>query len=428
MTETKQTVAGAVMRGHSIDLRGSTWQVFRIMAEFVEGYQFLSQLTKQVTVFGSARTPSSSKFYKIAESLGQQLAAEKYTVITGGGPGVMEAANKGAYQHGGTSVGLNIELPHEQHLNPFVQHSLGFYYFLTRKVMLTTPSLAFVYMPGGFGTMDELFEVLDQMRYGQISRAPIILIDKTYWEPVIHFLRSNVFERIHALQEIDLSMIHAVDTAEEGMEIIRKTKTKPQVCAMDAAQFCSDDAVNWRVFRIMAELVEGFAFLEGMGPVITILGTPRVNPDSQYCKDAYVLGQMIAKKKVGVLTAGGGGVHEAANKGAFEMGRGSYGMDMHMQVSGEHERANPYLTKSHSFAFPFTRKLMLTTPSRGFVLFPGGYGTLNLCFEILTLIQTGKLAGIPIVLYGGEFWRPLLKFIQENQFEQEHNISKEDLN
>lgn len=415
----------ALARGNAIDLRGRTWEVFRIVAEFVEGYQFLSKYEKQVTVFGSARTPAHSKYYETGERVGKLLAQGGYTVVTGGGPGIMEAANKGAFAAHGTSLGLNIELPHEQHLNPFVNDSRAFYYFLSRKVMLTTPSQAFIYLPGGFGTLDELFEVLDQMRYGQLASAPVILIDRTYWQPLYDFFADSAMRKIHALTPEDLAMIHLVDTPEEAMALVKKTKPVKAVCSLDATQFCSDDAVNWKVFRIMAELVEGFEFLRDVGKTVTFLGTPRVRLESRFYKEAYELGRALGKKRVGVVTGGGGGIMEAANKGAYEVGGGSYGIDM---LEHHMERRNEFVTKSRSFFFPFTRKLMLTTPSRGFVLMPGGFGTLNLCFEILTLIQTKKIGRVPIILYGAEFWQPLLQFIKENQFEKEHTISAEDLN
>ncbi len=425
ITSSQETVAAAVMRGNSIDLRGSTWQVFRIMAEFIEGYQFLTKFKKQVTVFGSARIPPNSEYYVQARRLGELLAKAGYATITGGGPGMMEAANRGAFEAGGTSIGLNVELPHEQRLNAYARDSRGFYYFLTRKVMLTTPSLAFVCMPGGFGTLDEMFEVLDQIRYNQLAPAPVILLGRSFWEPIIQFLHTNVFEQIHAVKEQDLSLVHIVDTPEEAMEIIKKAKDPTSVCALDASQFCSDDAINWRMFRIMAELVEGFEFLRGMGSVITVLGTPRITLDSSFYQDAEKLGALLAEKKFGVLTGGGVGIMEAVNKGAFTAGGASYAMSAETERGSE---PNAFVTRSRGFTFPFTRKLMLTTPSRGFVVFPGGYGTLNMCFELLTLMQTDKITRVPIVLYGSAFWNPLLTFIRENQFEREHCVAPEDMN
>ncbi|OGH60464.1 MAG: hypothetical protein A2848_03265 [Candidatus Magasanikbacteria bacterium RIFCSPHIGHO2_01_FULL_50_8] len=424
-TPQNQIESSALERGSAIDLRGSAWQVFRIMAEFVEGYQFLSKFDRQITVMGSARTFPNSPYYQDAVRMGALLAKEKFNVITGGGPGIMEAANKGAFEAGGMSIGINIQLPHEQRINAYVRESRACYYFLTRKVLLTTPSQAFVFFPGGFGSLDELFEVLDNIRSGHLTRVPLVLVGKSYWDPLLYFLRSNVFARVHAVTEEDLSSIHVVDSADEAIEIVKKSKPIEEVCSMDSSKFCSDEAINWRVFRIMAELVEGFEFLRDVDGAVTVLGTARVKLDSKYYSDAYEIGRALADKKIGVITGGGEGIAEASNKGAYEAGGQSYGMDMWVD---KREHINPYITKSKSYYFPFTRKLMLTTPSRGFILFPGGYGTLNLCFELLTLIQTGKIKKIPIILYGKEFWEPLLLFIKENQFEKEHCIADRDMN
>ncbi len=164
-----------------------TWRIFRIMSEFVDDYELLGNIGKDVTVFGSARTKPEEKYYKVAEKLGQFLAKKKYTVITGGGPGIMEAANKGAYEAGGKSIGLNINLPSEQRLNPYVTGNLGFHFFFTRKVMLTTPSLAFVFFPGGFGTLDEFFEVATLIQTKKMPKVPLILVGKDYWEPLEEF-------------------------------------------------------------------------------------------------------------------------------------------------------------------------------------------------------------------------------------------------
>src|SRR3989338_6182356 len=147
--------AGAV-----VNYRDS-WRIFRIITEIVEGYQFLSELKNEVIILGSARLPHNNKYNKIAVELGRLLGKNGFTTITGGGPGIMEAANRGAFEVGGESVGLNIQLPMEQRINPYVQHAVAFYYFFTRKVMLTAPANAFVYFPGGFGTFDEFFEVVD---------------------------------------------------------------------------------------------------------------------------------------------------------------------------------------------------------------------------------------------------------------------------
>src|SRR3989338_5716496 len=156
------------------------WRIFRIMAEFVEGYQFLRQFEKEVTILGSARLAQGSKYYTIAYELGKLLGANGYATITGGGPSIMEAANKGATESGGESIGLNIQLPFEQRLNPYVKKSTAFYYFFTRKVMLTSPSQAFVFFPGGFGTLDEFFEIMDMIELGFMASVQLVLVGKEY--------------------------------------------------------------------------------------------------------------------------------------------------------------------------------------------------------------------------------------------------------
>src|SRR3990167_3957342 len=164
------------------------WRIFRIMAEFVEGYQFLRQFEKEVTILGSARLAQGSKYYNIAYELGKLLGANGYATITGGGPSIMEAANKGATESGGESVGLNIQLPFEQRINPYVKKSTAFYYFFTRKVMLTSPANAFAFFPGGFGTLDEFFEVTDLMELHMLAKAPIVMVGRKFWQPMIDFL------------------------------------------------------------------------------------------------------------------------------------------------------------------------------------------------------------------------------------------------
>lgn len=416
----------ALERGESIDLRNNTWRVFHIISEMVEGYQFLSRFHKQVTVFGSARTKANSLYYKLAEEIGAKLGKAGYSVITGGGPGIMEAANKGAFEAGGMSIGLNIQLPREQRTNPYVRESCSFSYFLTRKIMLATPSLGFVVMPGGFGTLDEMFEVAELIGENRLARAPVILCDHDFWNPLVKFLRANAAGKINALHEKDLEFIHVVDTADEVLALLNQHVEPADLntCPLGIDKFTGDDTVNWRVFRVMAELVEGFDFLRDVGEVVTVIGTPHVRLDSKYYQAAYEMGKMIGQKKIGVLTGGTGGIMEAANKGAFEIGANSYGLPLADKTGAV---ANNYANKSHAFHFPFTRKLMLTTPSRGFLMFPGGYGTLNMCFEILTLIQTQKIKPIPVVLFGRDYWEPLLKFIKEKELEKEQTISAHDL-
>jgi len=387
-----------------------SWRIFRIMSEFVEGYQFLSQMKNEVTLLGSARLKSDSKYYKVAEELGGLLGKHGFTTITGGGPGIMEAANKGAYEAGGNSVGLNIQLPFEQRINPYVKHSTAFYYFFTRKVMLISPSNAFVYFPGGFGTMDEFFEVVDLMELGKMQRSPVVLVGKEYWEPLLEFLKNKSLP-FGSITEKEIKRWHVVETAQEAFEFIKDIEEPIDICELDPTNFkCADGGTDWKIFKIMAELVEGFEFLTGMIENVTVLGTRSMSKDSSYYESAYELGKALAKNKFTTVTGGGTGIMEAANKGAFEMGGNSIGISM---KHGVKESYNAYVKKAISFNFPFTRKLIITAPSKAFVFFPGGFGTMHQLFEVLTLIQTKKMERIPVILFGHDFWGPLHAFIKE---------------
>lgn len=393
--------------GASINFRDS-WRVFRVVTEMVEGFQFLSELKREVVVFGSARIPANDKYYKITENLGRLLGKNGFTTITGGGPGIMEAANKGAFEVGGESIGLNIQLPFEQRTNPFVKKSMAFYYFFTRKVMLTSPSNAYVFLPGGFGTLDEFFEVVDYMSSGNIGKAPIILVGAEYWEPVVAFLRARSMAEVHSIQLNSLDNWHIVETAEEAFAFIKDTKDRANVCDNDPNNpLCLEGTTDWRTFRILAELVEGFEFLTSIERDVTVLGTKSCLPGSVYYNAAYEVGKILAKNNRTVVTGGGPGIMEAANKGAFELGAPSVGVGM--QRDGR-EHVNNYVTKTKAFFFPFIRKLMTTSPSELFVLFPGGFGTLHQLYELLTLQETKKMEQIPILLYGRDFWEPLLEF------------------
>lgn len=219
-------VRGEIIHPHDVDKRGGTvsWRIFRVMSELVDGYEFLSGLSKEVTIFGSARTPAGSRYYIEAEKLGRMLASEKYTTITGGGPGVMEAANKGAHNAGGQSLGLNIQLPKEQRVNPYVNRGLGFHFFFTRKVMMTSPSQAFVVFPGGFGTLDEFFEVITLIQTKKMPQVPLILMGKQYWKALDAFIRQQVLLQHEAVDPEDLKLYSIVDSADEAMRIIRKTR------------------------------------------------------------------------------------------------------------------------------------------------------------------------------------------------------------
>lgn len=380
------------------------------MAEFVEGYQFLGKFTKEVTVLGSARLPANNPYYKIAEQLGKLLAKNSFTTITGGGPGIMEAANKGAHEGGGQSVGLNIQLPREQRINPYVKDSVAFYYFFTRKVMLTSPANAFVFFPGGFGTLDEFFEVLDYMELGQMDSAPLSLVGPEYWQPLLKFLREKSLGEVQAITEADTRHCQVASSAEEAYAIVKDTADRPNVCTDDPTNPLCIQGTDWKIFHIMAELVEGFEFLTELGQNVTVLGTKSVLPGSPYYRAAYEVGQLLAKQKLAVVTGGGPGIMEAANKGAWESGGESIGINMRLRGR---QRMNSYLTRSIDFVFPFVRKLIITSPSRAFIFFPGGFGTLHQLFELLTLMETGKMAPVPLLLYGRLFWQPLLEFIHQ---------------
>lgn len=204
------------------DFRGSVqWRMFRIMAEFVDGFQFLGDFKKVVTIFGSARFSEGDEHYQAAEKLGRLLAKAGFTVLTGGGPGIMEAANRGAYEAGGESVGLNIQLPFEQRINPYVKKSIGFHYFFTRKVMLATSAQAYVYFPGGFGTMDEFFEIITLIQTKKMPHIPVVCIGKDFWDTLYTHLEKNVMQKHKAVKPEDMKIFQIVDTPEEAVKIIK---------------------------------------------------------------------------------------------------------------------------------------------------------------------------------------------------------------
>lgn len=199
-----------------------SWAIFKIMGEFVNGYEKLSRIGPCVSIFGSARTKPQHKYYKLAEEVAQKIVEHGYGVITGGGPGIMEAGNKGAHIAGGTSVGLNIDLPFEQHDNPYIDSdkSLDFDYFFVRKVMFVKYSQGFVVMPGGFGTLDELFEAITLIQTHKIEKFPIILVGKTFWEGLMDWVKATLLEANGNISPEDLDLIHLVDTADEVIDIL----------------------------------------------------------------------------------------------------------------------------------------------------------------------------------------------------------------
>ncbi|MCX5708504.1 MAG: TIGR00730 family Rossman fold protein [Candidatus Omnitrophica bacterium] len=196
------------------------WRIFRIMSEFVEGFEVLSSIGKAVSIFGSARLSSSHKYYKLAEEVAYLLAKEKYAIITGSGPSLMEAANKGAKRAKGYSVGLNIQLPLQQNPNPYVDTLLDFRYFFIRKVMFVKYAKAFVIMPGGYGTLDEFMEAINLISTDRIPKFPVIVVGKEYWKGLMDWLKNTVL-KTGCISEEDLCLFKAVDKPKEVVKIIK---------------------------------------------------------------------------------------------------------------------------------------------------------------------------------------------------------------
>ena len=211
-------------RGPSDWVHTDPWRVLRIQAEFVEGFGLLAELGIAVSVFGSARSQRESPEYKLAEEISAGLVRAGYTVITGGGPGIMEAANKGAAEAGGVSVGLGIELPLESGLNDYVNVGVEFRYFFVRKTIFVKYSQAFVVLPGGYGTMDELFEALTLVATGKITMFPIVLVGSDYWAPLLDFLKNTMLGR-GFIGASELALLRVVDDPEEVVKIIKEAHT-----------------------------------------------------------------------------------------------------------------------------------------------------------------------------------------------------------
>jgi uncharacterized protein (TIGR00730 family) len=206
----------------------SSWQIFKIMSEFVEGFEKLNKIGPCVSIFGSARTKPDDKYYQLAVDIAKGLTKEGYGVITGGGPGIMEAGNKGAKEAGGKSVGLNIELPFEQGANEFIDLDklMTFNFFFVRKVMFVKYSQGFVVMPGGFGTLDELFESLTLIQTNKIGKFPIVLVGTEFWNPLMDWIKNTMDQKFHTISHDDLDLIKVVDTAEEATSIITEFYSK----------------------------------------------------------------------------------------------------------------------------------------------------------------------------------------------------------
>ncbi|HEY0932109.1 MAG TPA: TIGR00730 family Rossman fold protein [Trebonia sp.] len=211
-------------RGPSDWVHTDPWRVMRIQAEFVEGFGLLAELGAAVSVFGSARTKPGSAEYRLADDIGSGLARAGYAVITGGGPGIMEAANKGAAEANGVSVGLGIELPLESGLNNYVNIGVEFRYFFVRKTVFIKYSQAFVVLPGGFGTMDELFEALTLVATGKITRFPIVLVGSTYWSGLLDWLKTTMLAEGNIGQD-ELSLLRIADDPAEVVKIIQDAHT-----------------------------------------------------------------------------------------------------------------------------------------------------------------------------------------------------------
>lgn len=204
----------------------ANWRVFRIMAEFISGFEFLSALRKEVTVFGSARFDEDNHWYKEAQKLGRILAEAGFTVITGGGPGIMEAGNRGAYEGGGESVGLDIELPMEQRRNAYVKRGIGFHYFFTRKVMMSASAQAYIFFPGGFGTLDEFFEIVTLLQTAKMEPVPVICVGREFWSPLQDWIQDMLIDRMQTISPEDLDLYTIVNTAEEVFEVIKDSKER----------------------------------------------------------------------------------------------------------------------------------------------------------------------------------------------------------
>ena len=212
-------IAG-VIEDHGKEI--SSWRIFKIIGEFVNGYEFLKKYKLAASIFGTSRLGFNDNVYKDAQRLGYKLAEAGFAVITGGGPGVMEAANKGAYEAGGRSVGINIKLPQEQKTNKYVKESIDFNYFFVRKLMLSFASEIYIFFPGGFGTLDELFEMVTLIQTKKSKPIPIILINKQFWKPLLDWIENIIYKENHAICKKDLDILHLVDTADDAFLLIKK--------------------------------------------------------------------------------------------------------------------------------------------------------------------------------------------------------------
>jgi len=202
-----------------------TWRIFRVLSEFIDGFEFLSDIKRPVTFFGSARTPRASAYYASAERLAKKLGKAGYSIITGGGGGVMEAANRGAYVAKSPSYGLNIQLPYEQRINKFVKKGMGFFYFFTRKTMLSMSAQAYVFFPGGYGTMDEFFTICTLMQTKKIETRPLILFGKEFWGTLDHFIIERMVKD-KSISDADEKLFTITDSVDAAYKLVLASKER----------------------------------------------------------------------------------------------------------------------------------------------------------------------------------------------------------
>jgi uncharacterized protein (TIGR00730 family) len=206
------------------------WRIFRIMAEFVEGFETLSKSDHCVTIFGSARTAVDHPHYKLTVEVAKEVVRSGYGVITGGGPGIMEAANRGAHDEGGVSIGLNIQLPFEQHANPYIKTMLSFKHFFVRKVMFLKYTSAVIVMPGGFGTLDEMFETLTLVQTRKVDTMPVVLMGRDYWTGLVDWLKAKMLDENKYIDADDIPLMYITDDPKEAVRVIteRLKKSEPK--------------------------------------------------------------------------------------------------------------------------------------------------------------------------------------------------------
>jgi len=199
-----------------------------VNSEFKKGFDIINHYPKSVTFFGSARLKPSNKYYQFAQKLAGEICKSGYAVVTGGGPGIMEAGNRGTRESCGYAIGFGIELPFEQNINPYVTHGMNYHYFFTRKVMMTFSSEAYIYFPGGFGTLDEFFEIVTLVQTNKIPRVPIILVGKEFWNPLVEIFEKNLLGKFKTISKGDLKLFKVFDTSDESIkEILKIVKKAP---------------------------------------------------------------------------------------------------------------------------------------------------------------------------------------------------------